>query len=501
MITFFIIVISLSRATANSFFLTYNSILINNTLDISRFKLINEHLLEQSNDFIHNINTSHYARTLFTNIVQDCDIIQTKLDKISNNRGKRALINLGYFSESLGIASMSSIEDIRKKFDSLHENYKKDSVNTQRKIDNLLSQTLILKRWIEIGKNSESTNSKLFFFYLKFNKIAQHLILNLQEIELAHLSNLLGNTQNFLLDSEAIEEEIIRLTPPNALAIRTSKQNLTWEIRNDIIIQTMTIPLVYKIDICDEKNGTLHCKNRNTPKPKNCLNFEKNSLLCNYRPCFSFNKKNIKCKPISKNSFLLEAEIQTPCELIGVTYKNHILINKKQVLYIDSLMSLHCNDFLIPKCSLDTINEKSHLLLNFTSDILSDIKNQNLTQHPIYDEMSKFINLTKETTQLSNGDKLFVDHTKMQIISLSHTSIAILLLIAGIITFCVLKMKKKLCVESGVLRSENEGIKINNEIQISGTKKSPNLSNEGSQKKSHKRRKNSMSLSSYDSLA
>ena len=210
---------------SDEYFLSYNSIRLNTTLDLSRFKLINSQIREQSYDFIHNQNTTEYTNVLFHSILQDCDVIDKKLNKISNgNKFKRSIINLGYFSEYLGIASVNSLTDIRKKYDVIEANFNKDKRCTQKKIDNLLSQTLILKRWIEMGKKTEINTSKMFFFYLKLNKIAQHLILTIQELEIAHLSNLLGNPLNLILESNSIEEKIKNLLLQRLYPTKSAKK-------------------------------------------------------------------------------------------------------------------------------------------------------------------------------------------------------------------------------------------------------------------------------------
>ena len=435
---------------SDEYFLSYNSIRLNTTLDLSRFKLINSQIREQSYDFIHNQNTTEYTNVLFHSILQDCDVIDKKLNKISNgNKFKRSIINLGYFSEYLGIASVNSLTDIRKKYDVIEANFNKDKRCTQKKIDNLLSQTLILKRWIEMGKKTEINTSKMFFFYLKLNKIAQHLILTIQELEIAHLSNLLGNPLNLILDSNSIEEKIKKLTPRDAFTLPNLQKNITWEIINDKILQTISIPLIFHRDVCINKNNTLFCENqKSTTLPKNCFNFEINKLICLSRPCFTDINTTISCTPITENTFILESETPTPCELSTTTYKNHILINKKQVLFVESYMAFHCNNLDIPKYTQDTIEAQTHLLLNFSFNILNELKKSNLSQHPVFEDISKFVNLTKETEILSNDNSLIMDHTHMQIVNLTHTSFFAVFLILSIIIVCLF-LKKKICQGEG----------------------------------------------------
>ena len=442
-----------SSTLKDTFFISYNYINISEVINLGNIIIINNEVKTQALHFIGK-NGTNYHTTLFNQILKDTNIIEHKYSNlgITDNKIKKreTLINLGLVSEYLGLASTKSTNELSLRLFHLEHDINDGQSSTKKLLNNFSEQLAILQRWHEFEKNRTLSSARSLFFFLKLTHITSHLKSTITDIEIAQLSWQIGKPNNIIFDKNLLDKNFQDIDNKkkfplfqanNFTQIGKIKNSLHFEIKNNFLIQTAKIPLIYYTDICTKKtNDTLNCLEYTISiKKSDCKPLGKKSNICLIRPCKTINPLKIICNRISDNSYVLDSR-QEPCSL---GFKNskigkNILLNKKQVIYLEHSTTLICNGLEIPFSSAENRTENNHFIYELNSNLMYNLNLTVQKNHRLYTDMEKFVAMNEENKKILNSKKIFLSNDHISIITLTNSltmGIIIALICSGTIIY------------------------------------------------------------------
>ena len=390
-----------------TYFLAYNFANLTESLNLNNLLVINKEIKNIATHLLKLKNKSHYHNILFQQVIKGCATINLKLNNLGlreNKRHKRdtAIINLGLISEYLGISSTQTTDELSNRILNIENEIKDGQTDTKQILLNYSHQLIILKKLHELERNNSLNSVRSIFYYLKLTSMASHLRSIIHDIELSHLSWKSGHPSTSLFDINVLQKGLTEIRNNNSFPLIQSNNftqianignSLDTKIRNNILTQTVTIPLIDYNDICHlSKKNTLECIGFKTYiNESECTFIGNDKFACKTRPCKIMNSSNSNCTRISDHSYFLDTNT-IPCAIKDSQLDkiNNVLLNKEQVIYIELSLSMECNGLLIPSSKKESRIFTNHLLVNISENTLSDFNYSLDTDHRLVKDLKKF---------------------------------------------------------------------------------------------------------------
>ena len=136
-----------SKSENSTFYLTYNTLNVTETITLDNLIILNEQLKTQAESLRHINTTNFFQDTLYLQIIKDHKIIRQKCINLGikvNTVAKRStLINLGILSEYIGLASTDTTNDLAKRINNIENEINTQNSNTHEILNNFAKQLII----------------------------------------------------------------------------------------------------------------------------------------------------------------------------------------------------------------------------------------------------------------------------------------------------------------------------------------------------------------------
>lgn len=443
--------LSIDCKTENStFYLTYNTLNVTETITLDNLIILNEQLKTQAESLRHINTTNFFQDTLYLQIIKDHKIIRQKCINLGikvNTVAKRStLINLGILSEYIGLASTDTTNDLAKRINNIENEINTQNSNTHEILNNFAKQLIIIERWTELERENQLNSAKTTFLYLKLSHISSHLKDIITDLEIAKIawsinlpSNIIFNL-NILtnkLDNINREIEFPLVQANNYTLLSRIKNSISFKIKNNILYQSVSIPLIKRNDICTSNNeyGSLNCIGYSTTlNLSDCTLLEHNKYICAQRPCMVLENAKINCTRLTDTTYISDTR-STPCAIsVGNKHKN-LILNKKQVIYLDLNAKLNCNNIRIPTLTTTSENAGNHFLFDLNDNLLSKLNLTLPVDHKLYNDLKIFHTLNSENKKILNNKECLNSHFYITLSNSLVTGILLTGLAIGILTY------------------------------------------------------------------
>ncbi len=445
----------------NTYYLAYNTLNFTEIIHLDNIITLNQLLKNQAESLRHPNISNFFQDTLYLQIIKDHKIItQKSLNlgiKAKTLKKRSTIINLGLFSEYLGLASTDTTNELANRITTLENEIDNHNSNTAQILTNFAKQLLIIERWTEIERKNQLNSAKTTFLYLKLSHISSHLKDIITDLEIAKIAWTLNLPSNIIFDLNILTKKVDNIRSElefplfqskNFTLLSKIKNSISFKINDNILYQSVSIPMIKMTDICTSNNGKLDCIGYTTTlNISDCTLLEHKKFICFQRPCMVFENAKIKCTRITDNSFILESDNQ-PCTILEKPNRQkNLLLNNKQVIYLDKTAKLTCNKVSIPESNYTFENSSNHFLFNLTEDSLSKLNLTLPADHKLINDLKTFHTLNIDNNKILNKNEC--NNTHLTYVTLSNTLVTGILLtglaIGIVIYYC--KERNKARVE------------------------------------------------------
>ena len=389
-----------------------------------------------------NTTSAQYWRLLIENCKGRLDIVSNNFGKLDldqhNTRYRRStILNLGIISPYLGIASTAMTDHNSQVIKELQIDINAESSKVRRNMDTIARNMKSIQDFANNVTNNIDEGRFIFYHSLRLNQLVESLEHCYQEIidileagdqnkpsrHMFDLNNLAHTLDNFVTSTHFPLYTKVNVSNIFRAAIATTSTT------NQVISQTIKVPLIAYNDICTVRSSNVTCIHNLTATQdlQTCHRISKinRDLLCRARPCFYDPSIYLACTAITHNSFEIHPRSESTCTIHSNSIESLERLNASTKLTIPLSHHIICIGLEIHSSEKTiSINQTTHL-----SVVTSDLN--------LYSKNSPSLRLEKidrfNTTQTHTHTVSHTDPFNYTWISLIHSPILGIILILLIV--------------------------------------------------------------------